>query len=77
MDHIDITEKSGTWRLTSRQIENRKTGEVRRLTRTPCTNTVAMMPCAEFIRKCAQAFESGEWPQTRITSGAYAGMLKD
>jgi hypothetical protein len=58
---MDITETSGTWRVTPGQIENRKTGEIRRIANLPSHHTLAVMNERTFVKKCAAAFASGEW----------------
>jgi hypothetical protein len=59
---MDITDAGRRWRLEHRQVTNLKTGEVRRLKSTPSANAVAYMTESQFVRKCAEAFQSGDWP---------------
>lgn len=61
---MDITDADGLWRITDRQIENRKTGEIKRLNRTPSANTIAHMPHKKFLSECAIAFATGKWPKS-------------
>jgi hypothetical protein len=68
---VDITDKYGKWRLTYCQIEKLETGEIRRLKQMPCTNTIAVMPLAEYMRKMEIAFNTGEWPMTEWKSGVF------
>jgi hypothetical protein len=66
---MDITDKDGLWRITDGQIENRKTGEVRKLKNTPNAHDIAFMSYDLFMSKCSTAFTTGEWPKTHWASG--------
>lgn len=66
---MNITDEDGNWRLTPGQIENRKTGEVRRISEMPSASRLAMMRYDTFLRKCRVAFETGAWPKTHWASG--------
>ena len=66
---MNITDADGLWRLTDGRIENRKNGEVRRVSDMPPGNVIAYMDYNVFIRKCGVAFESGKWPMTHWKSG--------
>lgn len=66
---MNITEVTGTWRITPGQIENRKTGEVRRVEGLPSANEFASMPWKSFERKMPVAFATGVWPLTHWSSG--------
>ena len=60
---MNITDADGLWRITSGEIENRTTGEVRRVVNLPSGNAIAYMPYSTFLRKCQIAFDTGEWPE--------------
>ena len=66
---MNITDGDGLWRITPHQIENRKTGEIKRLTITPSADRIAYMNYELFLRKCAEAFRTGVWPKTNWASG--------
>ena len=62
MSHLNITDAKGRWRVTSGQVENRETNEVRRVT--GISESDLQRDHEEvFARKCKQAFATGEWPR--------------
>ena len=66
---MNIADANGLWRITPYQIENRKTGEIKRLTTTPSAGRISGMNYASFLQKCATAFRTGIWPKTYWSSG--------
>lgn len=60
---MDITESTGNWRVTARQVENRKTGEIRQVANIPQDHSIAMMNESTFQQKCKVAFATGQWPR--------------
>lgn len=66
---MNVTEASGKWRLTDHHIENRETGEIKKIKNPPSASAVAHMDLAKFQRKCNSAFITGEWPMTHWKSG--------
>jgi len=62
MDHVNITDSGRNWRLGTRKIINLKTMESRTIDCTPVREATYMHE-REFVRKCAEAFETGKWPE--------------
>lgn len=74
---MNITDEDGYWMITDHTITNRKTGEVRKYKvpfenpeRRTLAHAIGGMSYDTFLRKCAAAFFTGEWPVTRWASGA-------
>ncbi len=65
---MDITDAGGLWRLTPGLIENRLTGEVRKMDKRD-TSCITGMSYDKFLRKCQAAFDTGVWPKTHWSSG--------
>ena len=59
---MNITETSGTWKVTDGMIENRKSNEIRSVSGIPSAHELACMNEKTFIKKCAEAFNTGIWP---------------
>jgi hypothetical protein len=58
---MNITEITKTWKVESRYITNRKTGDVKLVTGIPQDNTLALMSLKTFCAKCSKAFITGRW----------------
>lgn len=60
---INVTDSKGFFRVTSGQIENRKTGEIRSVSGIRL-HELQWDDENTMIKKCCQAFESGKWPNS-------------
>lgn len=66
---MNITDKDGLYRLERGQITNLRTNTTVSVGNMPSANTIAYMNYNTYIRKCGEAFNSGEWPMTNWASG--------
>ena len=66
---MNITDKDGLYKLTVGHITDLQTNETRPVSNMPSANAIAYMDYDTYIRKCGEAFHSGEWPITHWASG--------
>jgi hypothetical protein len=59
---MNIVDRGQRWRLTINQIENLRTGQVRKLENTPRDYLICELTDEQFLNKCTTAFATGFWP---------------
>ena len=59
---MNITETTGTWKLSGRMITNLKTRESMVLNNRPDANAIAYMHERTLVTKCSEALATGTWP---------------